>query len=171
MKNLGLAFLALVALFMGGCSIFIIGGTFYDASQNSYGATDGYGGVVLFVAGLILTVALLVALWVWRIYKRSWRKFDYLILAFAPMCAAVWSYGLFLVVLVSAVLNPPIDYWDLFIELPRYPIFGVVASYILLLIWRSYKSSIATQNESRETGKSGSMVSEEYPNHPPKDKP
>jgi hypothetical protein len=70
MKNLGIAFLALVALFMGGCSIFVIGFTFYDASQHTYSATEGYGGVVLFVAGLILTVVLLVALWVWRIYKR-----------------------------------------------------------------------------------------------------
>ena len=68
MENLGAAFLALVALFMGGCSLLFIGPTVYECAALQRGCV--YLGPILGFAVPILAVALLVGWWSWRIYTR-----------------------------------------------------------------------------------------------------
>ena len=63
MKNLGIAFLALVALFIGGCSIFVS-----VVLLIEYGGYGGEGVLIITVPALIFAVV--IGWWAWRIYKR-----------------------------------------------------------------------------------------------------
>jgi hypothetical protein len=59
MRNLGIVLLALIALFMGGCSL-----------VASYDLLRFYGAGLLVMTLPFLFVALLLGWWAWRIYKR-----------------------------------------------------------------------------------------------------
>jgi hypothetical protein len=69
MKNLGLAFLALVALFAGGCSLFIFGAFAWDCGigQNSESCFYTKIGSFLAVVPFILSIGL--GRLIWNIHK------------------------------------------------------------------------------------------------------
>lgn len=63
MRNLGIAFLALIALFIGGCSILY---TF--VALNAYWGYGGGGILIFTMPPLIFSVV--IGWWAWLIYKR-----------------------------------------------------------------------------------------------------
>ena len=66
MRNLGIAFLALVALFMGGCSLLFIGVQTYECSITN--RMCHFSGPLYIIAVPIFIVAWLIGRWAWRIY-------------------------------------------------------------------------------------------------------
>jgi hypothetical protein len=69
MKNLGLAFLALVALFAGGCSLLIFGASAWDCGigQNSKSCSLMKGASFVAVVPFILSIGL--GRLIWNIHK------------------------------------------------------------------------------------------------------
>lgn len=71
MTNLLIGFLALLALFMGGCSILYIGGVINSCWINYDSLSCPYAGLIMIFAVPILFISLLIGWAAWRGYKAS----------------------------------------------------------------------------------------------------
>jgi len=129
MKNLGIAFLGLIGLLTGGMSLFLF---------------ISIGSIRDQLLGLIpaAAVGFLLCGWAWSAYNRSWSKFDYLVLAFLPTCAAVLFPVFIVLFLLNAMLEPPSDYQELIFFVVSFLIYTDISFFILLQIQRAYKASI-----------------------------
>jgi hypothetical protein len=82
MRNLGLAFLALVALFVGGCSLLIFGEFAWNCGIGQNNESCFYAGIGSFLAvgPFILSIGL--GRLMWNIHKgnRKWGTIEYLLL-------------------------------------------------------------------------------------------
>jgi hypothetical protein len=174
-KNLGLAFLALAAFFLGGLSIFFIGISLYEISLDSYDM-NSFGGAILILATPILAVAAPLAWWAWRARKRLWEKIDYVILALLPFCVAVWAPIVFVNTVAFELQYYReaffADFWKFaIVELSRYIILGVASCCILWSIRRAYIVSIGPKGDRQAISKSKSVSFEKSSGQPPEDKP
>ena len=103
MKSLGIAFLALVALFVGGCSFLIFGATIFDCVIRNIPESCFYGQIISFLAVVPFILSLGVGRLVWRIRKgnRKWGAIEYLLLV------------LLILYIVAFIFFPPRGLWKL----------------------------------------------------------
>ncbi|MFY0691504.1 MAG: hypothetical protein JXR14_06210 [Paracoccaceae bacterium] len=82
-RNLGIAFLALVALFVGGCSLLLFGAVAWDCGITENGEGCLYGKIASFLAVIPFILSVGLGRLVWNIIKGNpkWGRPEYILLA------------------------------------------------------------------------------------------